>query len=67
MTVGDSFSGIIDFPGDEDWVAVDLLAGQPVRIEVLGWRNGEGTLRRASRSTIRLVVKLAPSITALTV
>ena len=44
VTVGGSRSSIIDFTGDEDWIAVDLTAGQPVRIQVLGAESGEGTL-----------------------
>src|SRR5690606_13353016 len=36
MTVGDTFDGAINFVGDEDWIRIDLTAGDVIRIDVDG-------------------------------
>jgi len=43
MSVNSDFSGTLD-AGDEDWIAVDLIEGQSVRIQVQGQGSGMGSL-----------------------
>jgi hypothetical protein len=43
MTIGSEFLGLID-PGDEDWIGVELSAGEAVRIQVQGQDSGMGSL-----------------------
>ena len=43
MSVNSDFFGTLD-SGDEDWIAVELNMGEPVRIRVLGAESGMGTL-----------------------
>ena len=45
VTIGDSTTGDIEFPGDRDWFAVNLEAGKTYRIDLKGSRTGDGTLR----------------------
>ena len=45
VTVGGSATGEIDFTGDRDWFAVDLVAGKSYSISLEGSRTGQGTLR----------------------
>lgn len=43
IQVGDTFSGELDYSGDRDWVAVDVVAGQTYQINLTGPSSG-GTL-----------------------
>jgi Ca2+-binding RTX toxin-like protein len=43
MEVGDTFSGRLNRAGDTDWIALDLTAGQTVRIDLTG-DSGSGGL-----------------------
>lgn len=45
MAVGTRFTGEIGSAGDEDWIAVTLLAGVTYQIELLGADSENGTLR----------------------
>lgn len=42
--VGVSANGIIDAPGDRDWIGVDLTAGSRYQIDLRGAETGGGTL-----------------------
>lgn len=44
MAVGTRFTGEIGAAGDEDWIAVTLMAGVTYQIELLGADSGNGTL-----------------------
>ncbi|TNE67306.1 MAG: matrixin family metalloprotease [Alphaproteobacteria bacterium] len=44
VTVGGSYTGNIDFEGDQDWVAVELEAGVTYSIDMEGVQTGSGTL-----------------------
>lgn len=44
IAVGDSFTGSVGSAGDQDWVAVDLVAGETYAIDLLGAISGVGTL-----------------------
>ncbi len=44
ISVGDTFSGDISTAGDQDWVAVNLVAGTTYRITQLGSHSSAGTL-----------------------
>ena len=44
VSVGGSTTGEIETVGDEDWYAVDLVAGQSYRIDVKGTPTSDGTL-----------------------
>ncbi|WP_299694828.1 M10 family metallopeptidase [uncultured Tateyamaria sp.] len=41
MSVGDTFQGTLDSAFDEDWIAVDLVAGQSYQISLSGIGSGE--------------------------
>ena len=43
MSVNSDFFGTLD-TGDEDWIAVDLTAGQSVLVQLFGGPSGVGTL-----------------------
>ena len=44
LPVNSRFMGIIDFGSDEDWISVDLEAGETVRIHLLGETSQMATL-----------------------
>ena len=44
VAVSGSATGEIEFEGDRDWFAVDLIAGKTYQIDLKGSRNGAGTL-----------------------
>lgn len=44
VTIGGSATGTIDFSGDSDWFAVDLVAGQTYEFRLSGVDGGGGTL-----------------------
>ena len=44
VTVGGSVTGEIESTGDEDWFAVELVAGRTYRIDLEGSPTGKGTL-----------------------
>ena len=44
LTVGGTTTGEIDYLGDRDWFAVDLVVGQTYRIHMKGSNTGDGTL-----------------------
>ena len=45
VTVGGSATGEIDFGSDQDWFAVTLEAGTTYRMDLMGSRTDDGTLR----------------------
>ena len=45
VDVGRSIQGKIGFPGDRDWFAVELDAGQAYRFDLEGEDTGRGSLR----------------------
>ncbi len=45
VTVGGSATGEIDFASDQDWFAVTLEAGTTYRMDLMGSRSDDGTLR----------------------
>ncbi|PIE15436.1 MAG: hypothetical protein CSA68_07175 [Rhodobacterales bacterium] len=44
VNVGDTFAGDISFSGDQDWIAVNLVAGTTYTIAQMGSPSGAGTL-----------------------
>ena len=44
LTVGVSATGEVGYPGDEDWFAVELVAGRDYQIDLEGSPTGQGTL-----------------------
>lgn len=44
VAVGGSFSSAIDHAGDEDWIAVQLVAGQKYNFKMTGSESGGGSL-----------------------
>ncbi|QLA14669.1 clostripain-related cysteine peptidase [Desulfolutivibrio sulfoxidireducens] len=44
VSVGDSVAGVVNSPGDTDWFAVTLTAGQSYTIDLQGVDTGKGTL-----------------------
>lgn len=50
MSVGDTFSGSLSAPGDRDWIAIDLTAGQHVSLSL----DGSGSPSPISDSYLRL-------------
>lgn len=44
VSIGGTVSGTIDFSGDSDWFAVDLVAGQTYEFRLSGLDGGGGTL-----------------------
>ena len=44
VEVGGSATGEINYPGDRDWIAVDLEAGRVYQIDLKGLHTGDGTL-----------------------
>ena len=44
VVVEGSARGEIERPGDQDWFAVDLAAGQLYQVDLRGWDKGHGTL-----------------------
>ncbi|HYC05968.1 MAG TPA: PPC domain-containing protein [Azospirillaceae bacterium] len=59
LVVGGSVGGAVDIPGDQDWYAIDLVAGRTYTFELKGADSRSGTLadpdlrlRNASGATI---------------
>ena len=44
VAVGGSATGEIERAGDEDWFAIELIAGRRYQIDLEGWWTGRGTL-----------------------
>ncbi len=44
VVVGGSSTGEIERPGDTDWFVVDLTGGREYRMDLEGWRTGQGDL-----------------------
>ena len=45
LTVGGSATGEIERAGDEDWFAIELIAGRQYQLDLEGWWTGQGALR----------------------
>ena len=44
VAVGAPATSAVDYAGDEDWFAVELIAGRRYEIDLEGWWTGQGTL-----------------------
>ncbi len=45
LTVGGLATGEIERAGDEDWFAIELIAGRDYQLDLEGWWTGQGALR----------------------